>query len=84
MFKVGDKVRVVKVDETKTCCVCGWLADFKYEDQYYCDDCILQEFDITTEEVTVYYNDEGVPIGNDNDDYLIDILQEYDENIEEI
>lgn len=68
----------------KECIDCGWPAEYVYNDEYYCESCLLEALGIETEEVTYYNTEDGRYLGNEQDDYMIDIFQEVDDTIQEL
>lgn len=65
-------------------CNCGEYAEYVLDGEYYCEDCILDELEIEAEEVVIYTNKHGMILGNSGEDWLIDILNEENEDVEEV
>lgn len=55
----------------------------KYKEEYYCEDCIIAEFQLETAEIVEYYKD-GTYLGNDGDidEVISNINEEIDCKIE--
>ena len=73
----------------KECCECGSIADFKHNDvihndeNYYCEECMLNSLGIEVEEVISYvFRKEGDYIGSSDDYTHTEIIKEVakDEN----
>lgn len=70
--------------EDKVCNTCGWDAEYVLDGEYFCEDCILEALEIELEEITLYRDKHGRILGNSEDDWMIDILQGANDEVEEI
>lgn len=58
----------------------GDRAMYKYNDKYYCFDCLSEELELETYSVTQYYNNEGECLGDSED--MDSVISNLDEDIE--
>jgi hypothetical protein len=63
------------------CCECGLGTEYKYNNKFYCGDCLLKEFDVT-ESTTIHYCLDGEYLGS-NDDFQ-EVIRMLDSSIEEL
>ncbi|MBU5440309.1 hypothetical protein KQI42_20140 [Tissierella sp. MSJ-40] len=50
------------------CNTCGSNSEYKYDDEYYCSDCLIEQFNLIETTITHYYDDDnGEYLGSDED-----------------
>lgn len=66
-------------------CKCGNKGLYEYEGEIYCEDCILEKFEVDTIEITEYYDSNGEYLGNSEGDFdsIVNMLSDDIEILEE-
>lgn len=57
-------------------------SSYKYKGKYYCNDCLLKQFNVYEEEVTNYYSEDGEFLGSSNN--MDEVIKSLSDEIEEI
>jgi len=66
-------------EHSHQCNECNSLAEYKYDGKYYCEDCIIGEFQVETYDVKHFYMD-GCSLGTDDD--MSEVICNLDSGIE--
>lgn len=68
-------------DDFSEICECGEEVKYRYEGKSYCENCILEKFEVDTMEITEYYDSNGEYLGNSESDFD-SIIKMLSDNIE--